>query len=236
MSVPNATRAPDHIILEGLVGSRAYGLDHAKSDTDMIGCYIKPATTFLGLRKPPPNDYTIQLHDPDVCYHEVAKQCRLMLKCNPTAMELLWLDNYSIRTPYGDALIGLRQNFLSRKYVRDAYWGYAESQLKRLVEKGRFGGSLETRREKHARHLMRLLDQGHQLYTTGSLTLRVDDPEKYFAFGKSIVGDPSAAAAVQLMLEYQQRFDRAGAGVLPNHATTAPIEALLQEIRRDIYA
>lgn len=232
MSVPNDTRAPDHIILEGLVGSRAYGLDHAKSDTDMIGCYIKPATTFLGLRKPPPNDYTIQLHDPDVCYHEVAKQCRLMLKCNPTAMELLWLDNYSIRTEYGDELISARTDFLSRKYVRDAYLGYSSSQLKRLVEKGRFGGSLETRREKHARHLMRLLDQGYQLYTTGELTVRVADPDKFFEFGRSIVGDPEAKAAIQLMLKYHRLFEAAGDGVLPEHPKTDRIETIVQRIRK----
>ena len=42
------------VILEGIVGSTAYGLARAGSDIDILGVYLAPAEDFLGLY--PPND------------------------------------------------------------------------------------------------------------------------------------------------------------------------------------
>ncbi len=130
-----------------------------------------------------------------------------------------------------DELIGLRDCFLSAKRVRDAFFGYGVAQLKRLTERGRFQGSLETRREKHARHVRRLLTQGYELYTTGTLPIRVVDPESYHEFGRTCAKDPEAKAAVALVTEYSQKFDAART-VLPEQPNEAPLEDFLQQVRR----
>lgn len=146
-------------------------------------------------------------------------------------MEILWLPRYIQTTAFGDELVGLRRNFLSAKRVRDAFFGYATSQFHRLVERGRFQGSLETRREKHARHTMRLLFQGYELYTTGVLPIRVPDPKPYFDFGQRITTEPDAASAAALIAEYEAKFD-AATTALPDEPNEAPLEDFLQRVRR----
>lgn len=39
---PPVRQKPQNIILEGVTGSKAYGLDHADSDEDIKGIYILP--------------------------------------------------------------------------------------------------------------------------------------------------------------------------------------------------
>ncbi|AHH20819.1 nucleotidyltransferase-like protein [Nocardia nova SH22a] len=222
----------DTLLLEGVVGSTAYGLDHADSDTDYAGIYLEPTERLLGLHPPSRERATRKGRGgADATYHELGKSMSLMLSCNPTATEILWLDNYTLTTEFGEELIGLRQGFLSAKRVRDAFFGYATSQFHRLIDRGRFQGSLETRREKHARHTMRLLWQGYELYTTGVLPIRVPDPGPYFEFGQRIVGDPEAKAAQELITHYQLKFDAART-VLPDEPDEAPLEDFLQRVRK----
>ncbi|WP_080738353.1 nucleotidyltransferase domain-containing protein [Rhodococcoides fascians] len=220
-----------HILLEGIVGSVAYGLNTPDSDIDYTGIYAEPTSAFLGLHPPARERATWKRDDPDTTFHEVGKAMGLMLSCNPTASEILWLDHHQRKNAFGEELIGLRTAFLCRKRVRDAYFGFATSQFKRLLSRGRFAGSLETRREKHARHTMRLLWQGYELYTTGHLPIRVPDPQPFFDFGASIKADPEAKAANSLIVEYSQKFD-AAVSPLPEHPDEAPIEDFMQRVRR----
>jgi predicted nucleotidyltransferase len=226
---------PDHgmnLLLEGIVGSTAYGLNTPTSDLDYSGIYVEPTASFLGLHPPMRERATKKGRgDADATYHEVGKALYLMLSCNPTASEVLWLDSYLHMTAFGEELISLRSNFLATKRVRDAFFGYAVSQFHRLVERGRFQGSLETRREKHARHTMRVLWQGYELYTTGVLPIRVPDPERYFEFGRRIMTEPEADSAKALIAEYETKFDAAKT-VLPAKADERPIEDFLQRVRR----
>lgn len=220
------------LLLEGVVGSTAYGLATPTSDVDYAGIYVEPTRRLLGLHPPNRERATKKGRgDSDATYHEIGKSMALMLSCNPTAMEILWLDSYIATTEFGLELIGLRERFLSAKRVRDAFFGYAQSQFHRLLDRGRFQGSLETRREKHARHTMRLLWQGYELYTTGVLPIRVPDPEPYFEFGRRIREDPEAKAARELIAQYELKFD-AATTVLPQGPDEAPLEDLLQRVRR----
>ncbi|MBF6326551.1 nucleotidyltransferase domain-containing protein [Nocardia cyriacigeorgica] len=219
-------------ILEGIVGSTAYGLNRPDSDIDYAGIYVEPASKFLGLHPIMRERATKKGRgDADATYHEIGKAMFLMLACNPTASEILWLDDYLTVTPFGEELIGLRSHFLAAERVREAFLGYATSQFRRLLERGRFQGSLETRREKHARHTMRLLWQGYELYTTGVLPIRVPDPEPYFEFGRQVVDDPEAECARALIVEYETKFDQART-VLPAEPNEAPLEDFLQRVRR----
>ena len=89
----------------------------------------------------------------------------------------MWLPGelYDVRTEAGDELIALRGAFLSAERVRDAYLGYASQQFTRLVNKGS-GEVPRARIAKHARHLARLAHQGRDLYATGQLNVRLDEP------------------------------------------------------------
>ncbi|MFE3795602.1 nucleotidyltransferase domain-containing protein [Nocardia tengchongensis] len=220
------------LMLEGVVGSTAYGLTTPTSDLDFAGIYVEPTRNLLGLHPPSRERATkTDRGAVDSCYHELGKALGLMLSCNPTAMEILWLDNQTVATEFGLELIGLRECFLSARRVRDAYFGYATSQFHRLLDRGRFQGSLETRREKHARHTMRLLWQGYELYTTGVLPIRVPDPQPYFEFGQSVIDDPEAAATRELITQYEIKF-RDARTVLPDKPNEAPLEDFLQRVRR----
>lgn len=223
-----------HILLEGIVGSVAYGLNTPDSDIDFSGIYAEPTQALLGLHPPMRERATWKRKDPDTTFHEVGKAMGLMLGCNPTASEILWLGHYQRKSELGEELIGLRGEFLSRKRVRDAFFGYATSQFHRLVQRGRFAGSLETRREKHARHTMRLLWQGYELYTTGHLPLKVPDPQPFFDFGRSIKDDPGAEAARTLVTQYELKFDNAKSP-LPEEPNEPPLEDFLQRVRKHYY-
>ncbi|MFB7930264.1 DNA polymerase beta superfamily protein [Streptomyces sp. NPDC056039] len=226
MTVPN-------ILLSGIVGSTAYGLAHEGSDIDRLGLFAAPTEELHGLRRPKESHVG---KAPDSTLHEAAKWCRLALGGNPTAMELVWLPDelYEVRTPLGDELIGIRSSFLCARRVRDAYLGYATQQFRRLESRSDRSSSADTRGRaaKHARHLKRLCGQGLELYTTGRLTIRVENPEEYHAFGERVAADPSAARP--LLGHYEAAFDT-GPTALPDEPDEAPVEAWLRRVRAHFY-
>lgn len=223
-----------NVLLSGIVGSTAYGLDRPGSDIDRLGIFAAPTEQLHGLQQP------VQSHvftEPDHTLHEAAKWCRLALGGNPTVMELVWLPGelYEVRTALGDELIGLRSAFLSARRVRAAYLGYATQQFQRLRDRadGSFSADTRKRTAKHARHLMRLCHQGLELYTTGHLTLRVDDPDTYHEFGERVAAD--ALVALPLLNEYEAAFNETG-GVLPAEPDEAAVEDWLRRVRASLYS
>ena len=219
-----------HVLLQGVVGSTAYGLATPESDVDRLGIFAWPTRRWFDLG--PPKD-TVDSHDPDICMHEVAKACRLLLGGNPTVNEVLWLEEYETCTQLGQELIGIRTAFLSAKRVHDAYLGYATQQFRRLLTRGKFDSdSPERRVAKHARHLMRLVNQGYDLYTTGSFRVRLENPESYHEFGQRVLADPEAA--VPFMAEAEERFASAKT-VLPDAPDTTVVQAWLYKVRDQFY-
>jgi hypothetical protein len=218
-----------NILLQGIVGSTAYGLAGPDSDIDRLGIYAAPTMTFAQLHPPIERDLTRVQHEPDVCHHEVGKFCRLALNGNPTLTELLWLDGYEIATPLGSALVDIRRAFLSAPRVRSAYLGYVQAQFVRLVNKGEFKSTYRARTEKHARHIRRLLDQGLGLYRTGRLEIRVSDPERYFAFGRVAAADPGMVTSV--LAEAEAGF-AAARSPLPDKPDKEVIGEWLTSVRR----
>lgn len=158
-----------NVILEGIVGSHAYGLAHEDSDIDYRGVYVHDTVSLFGLSKPKD---TRETKDPDRVMHEVEKFLRLALNANPNIIELLYLPEYDILEDVGDTLVEYRGVFASQRAVQ-TYGGYAVSQLQKMKR-------LQRADRKHARHCLRLLRQGRQYITEGTITLKVDDPEEYF--------------------------------------------------------
>lgn len=166
------------IILHGVVGSHAYGLNHANSDEDTAGIFRAPMKLVLGLsgysETITRTDKEDKDADPDYTFHEVKKFMQLAAKANPTAMEYLWLNEYLTLTPNGELLIAHRREFLTQN-VRNSYGGYARQQLARFKNTGDFGSDLKKRAAKNARHLTRLVIQGKEILETGILTIKLSE-------------------------------------------------------------
>ncbi len=228
----------DHssILLQGIVGSTAYGLQTASSDTDRLGMYAADTLDFHGLHRPKESHVQTK---PDVTLHEAAKWCDLALRCNPTVMELVWLpdDLYEVRTVLGMELIAIRQSFLSAPRVRNAYLGYATKQFEKLESRadGTFGPDLAKRTAKHARHMYRLLIQGLELWQTGNLDISLSehDVQVAMSFGAAVsLGDIDWARTV--LADYEDAFNRAPT-VLPDKPDEGPVQEWLHQVRREFY-
>lgn len=220
-----------NVLLESLVGSTAYGLNTPSSDKDYLGLYLEERDSFLGLKLLTDKDLSVTSSNPDTTHHELGKFCRLALQCNPTVLELLWVPEelITVNSVAGMTLRKFRESFLSADRVRNSYLGYATSQLKRLQERGDFGSDLKKRTEKHARHLLRLLHQGLSLYCTGDIPIRLENPEVFFDFGRTVAQDPGEA--IDVIRAYTERFNEY-TSILPDEADRDKIEEIIQWIRK----
>lgn len=222
---------PDNIILEGVTGSKAYGLDTEKSDTDIKGVYLLPTEKVLAIGFNP--DKTTKDHvDPDWVYHELGKFMKLVISGNPTVTELLYLDEYTHLTSIGDALIQNRYAFLSTNSVMKAYRGYALSQALRLNNRTAQGmdgydSALKNRFAKHTRHCFRLLMQAKQLLETGTLNVRVTPEQREYLFA---MGEKSADEVVKEFMRQDSEFDNIKS-VLPDEPDMDTLNKLLYNIR-----
>lgn len=226
-------------LLSGVVGSHAYGLAHSGSDVDVITVAAAPTEDFHGLRMPIGKAASRVSTSPDVTVHEAAKFVGLCLSANPTVTELLWLpdDCYRVRHEFGDELVALRQSLLGARRVRDAYLGYAYAQFRKLRNRGTtFSSDVAARTEKHARHLLRLIDGGTQLYLTGHLDVRLQDPERYRAFGREVATNPELGVRrAEELLAAAQRQVNAGTSPLPDVADPTLAESWLRSVRGRLY-
>lgn len=222
------------ILLKGAVGSTAYGLAHAGSDVDYLGVFAVAMEDILGLRPP---EESVVTKDPDTTLHEAKKFVTLTLRGNPSVSELLWLDAYEQIDPMGEELVHLRRAFLSAPRVRDAYMGYASSQFSRLLSRGDglFSADTRKRTEKHARHLVRLVEQGFYLYLTGELVVNLRSsvsevsPDWVHKMGEEIANDPDVAT--DCMAKAKTRFDAAKT-CLPDKPDEESVDRWLIRMRR----
>lgn len=209
-------------LLRGVGGSHAHGLATATSDRDLIGMYSYPTEAFWSLNQPPE---TITGHEPeDHSYHELAKFLRLAAKSNPTVLELLWLDEYDERDEWGNWLREIRRSFNTAHDVRNAYIGYAESQFRKMMQAG--NSDSRARSPKNARHMIRLMEQGQHLYTTGELLVKVPDRARYRAY--------EGMTVEALQKEFVDRWSAflGAKTVLPEEPDWKLINAFLREYRR----
>jgi predicted nucleotidyltransferase len=225
-----------NILLEGIVGSQAYGLATPESDIDYMGVYVEPRETFLGLHPVLEKDLTVHKtsDDKDTTFHEVGKFMRLALKSNPSILEFLWLptEMYTKVSNAGLDLIDCRHWFASAELVKNAYLGYATQQFKLLERRGDFGSDMKKRTEKHARHLYRLLIQGYGLYRTGNLdvVLLSHEVNEVREFGYRVGHENDLDLARAEMARYEAWFNdhKPHVRVEPN---TAAANSLLLDIR-----
>lgn len=211
------------VILEAIMGSKAYGLDTPESDEDLRSVYVASTRQVLSLSKP---KETIQKNGPDIVIQEVEKFISLALQNNPTILEMLFMPEYRVKTSEGQLLVDNRGIFLSQR-VRKTFGGYAISQVKRLERRadGSFDSDLRKRYSKHARHCFRLIQQGQELLATGQITVKVSNRDELFAIGKLEPED--------LKVRFEEEFALfdATASDLPEHPDVEAANDLLLRIR-----
>lgn len=218
-----------NVLLEGIVGSTAYGLATPESDQDFLGVYMEPLRVVVGLRGGSRTDQSHVTHDPDRTLHEVGKFCRLALAANPTVSELLWLPEYEVMTDIGRSLIDNRHLFLSQR-VRKTYGGYALQQLKRLKDRGDFSSDTKKRTAKHGRHCYRLIIQGMHALREGKIHVRLDAVERDACFEAGELAVSNVGLYERMVMELMEEFDAIDSG-LPNEPNTEAVDELLVEIR-----
>jgi len=216
----------EDIMIQGIVGSTAYGMAHPGSDIDTLGIFVQPTLDRVGLVEP---EETFASNNPDITLHEVGKYCRLALKGNPTVLELLYLPEYTHLTDEGADLIEIRSSFLGSKQIRASYVGYAKAQIKRLNDIGDFGSDLKKRRAKHARHCFRLMYQAEQLLTTGSMCVKVTPEQREHLF---YLGDRTTEELTDEFAVQAAKIDDMHTN-LPENADFDTINSLLISIRRN---
>lgn len=163
------------VILETILGSHAYGLATPDSDIDKMGVFVAPMNDVLvGLSKAAETRHRVS-DDEDYTYHELGKFVKLSLNANPTIMETLFVDDFTILAPEGQMLVDIRHAFLSQE-IRKTYGGYARQQAERLIRRGgSYSSDLNKRKAKHSRHIARLMLQCIDALRTGTLHVRLTD-------------------------------------------------------------
>lgn len=213
------------VILEAILGSKAYGMDTEHSDTDTLGIWVSPIDRIIGFRGLSDKASTKAASDPDQVYHEVGKYTRLAAGCNPTLLELMWVGPLLVITPEGAALRQVRNAFLFTRGVQNAYAGYAHQQALKLSKRPD-----HHRYSKHARHCFRLMLQAAQLLSTGEMSVRLTEDERAMVFSK---GDLSPE---DLMAEFEvyRREIFSIESVLPDEPDEDLIDEVLRQIRWSI--
>lgn len=164
-------------ILQAVTGSHAYGLNHAASDTDKMYIFVAPTVDVAGLNWASKHESFSDAGPTgdDTTGHEIGKYLRLVLKSNPTLIELLFMNDYEILDETGQGLVALRDKILYTDGVRNAYYGYAKAQVDRVKRE------YPNHKPKMARHAVRISTQGIELLSTGTTNVKVLTPEWYFS-------------------------------------------------------
>jgi predicted nucleotidyltransferase len=214
-----------NIIFEGITGSRAYNLHTEDSDEDRKGIFVAADEELLGLKWGPGKE-THNSFKPDIEYHEIGKYFRLAMKANPTLLELLYIENLK-PSDASDFLVTNRHHFLSWKYIRDAYGGYAVQQACKLSDETMYK-SLQKRYRKHARHCFRLLWLGRELLETGTLTVRLSDSKRKHLFS---IGEMEPERLKREFDKEKKRMDECSTN-LPETVDVDRLDKVLLECRK----
>ena len=114
------------LLLQAVSGSQAYGLAMPQSDVDIKGVFVQPRESFFGLRRME----QVANESNDLVYYELGRFVELLLKNNPSILELLATPPDCIlhRHPLMDRI--RPEDFLS-KLCHDTFAGYAKTQIKK---------------------------------------------------------------------------------------------------------
>ncbi len=116
------------IVLDSIVGSRAWGLDDASSDEDRRGLFAIPFASRAGLVAPPDD---LVSADGSATYWSIEKGLRQALRADPNTLEMLFVEEVRALDPIGEQILRARDAFVSRE-LYGSFARYALAQLRRL--------------------------------------------------------------------------------------------------------
>ena len=119
-------RERDLLIFDALSGSHAYGTQTEDSDEDFRGVFALPERFHAGMES------VEQVSDEknDQVYYELSRFFQLLVKSNPTALELLYSPQDCIRYQHPAFDLIPKELFLS-KLCEQSFAGYAVAQIKK---------------------------------------------------------------------------------------------------------
>ncbi len=134
-----------HLIVLHLCGSKAYGLDTPKSDTDIGGIVIPPIEYFFGIcnnfEQTTEINSLVEIFKNNLdtskkiegTIYGLRKFLQLCSDCNPNIIERLFLDDkdYIYKNAFFQKILDNRNLFLSKK-ARFTFSGYAVAQVKKI--------------------------------------------------------------------------------------------------------
>lgn len=115
------------VVIDTVVGSRAWGVADAGSDEDRRGVFVLPLPWTTGLVDPPLDLSSV---DGSQSYWELGKTVRQALRADPNTLEMLYAHP-TVVDPLGEELVAIRATFVSQE-IYGSFGRYALSQLDRL--------------------------------------------------------------------------------------------------------
>jgi hypothetical protein len=115
------------VVVDTVVGSRAWGVSDAGSDEDHRGVFVLPLPWTTGLVEPPLDLVSV---DGSHTFWELGKAIRQALRADPNTLEMLFAEPLVV-DPLGEELVAMRTAFLSQE-IYGSFGRYALSQLDRL--------------------------------------------------------------------------------------------------------
>jgi uncharacterized protein len=114
------------LVFEAITGSKAYGLDTAKSDTDIRGVFVLPRNMFYGL------EYTAQVNNEtnDIVYYELKRYIELLTKNNPNILEMLSIPESCVLHK-DEMMCMLKPEMFLSKLCEQTFANYAFAQIKK---------------------------------------------------------------------------------------------------------
>jgi uncharacterized protein len=214
----------ERVIYRCVVGSRSYGLEDDRSDTDYRGIFLPSAEQHWSLYGVPDQ---IERHQTQEHYWELQRFLVLALKANPNVLECLYTPLVEKTTPLAEELLQMRSAFLSR-LVFQTYNGYVISQFKKMQADLRNQGQVKW---KHVMHLLRLLISGISVLRHGFVPVRVDEQREQLLAVKR--GELPWDETESWRLHLHQEFDQAlRETALPERPDYERANALLIKARR----
>lgn len=169
-------------IIVGEIGSYAHGLNTKDSDHDYIGIHVDDPRVLMGLQgelgavrdRDKAEGVKSEAGDTETTYYGLRKYVQLACQGNPTVMTLLFTPNLVVPDMYG--LQAARGLFMSKRLI-DRHVGYADNMAARLTGEKAPRTNRPELVEAHgydtkaAFHALRLLMQGLEMLTTGTMTM-----------------------------------------------------------------
>ncbi|MEO8112253.1 MAG: nucleotidyltransferase domain-containing protein [Ginsengibacter sp.] len=114
------------LVFEVITGSKSYGLDTAKSDTDIRGVFVLPKDMYYSL------EYTAQVNNEtnDIAYYELRKFMELLSKNNPNILEMLNTPDQFVLQKNA-IMRKLNTNIFLSRLCEKTFANYAFTQIKK---------------------------------------------------------------------------------------------------------